>query len=274
MLNLEYAESIPKCGYGKIHNCDICPYVTKSLFFMINHTKRHRLPLDSISCETIDLEKYYCKDCNFKTDLMVIFNQHIREHHRKDTDFVQDQTKNDTVIKNYICQQCSFETYSALQWIKHLDTPCLNIKEDFETVRIVSCGDEKWYRCEHCSFETKKATLLKGHQSAEHPPAEGERLCCFHCKYKAKTKKNLQQHINYKHSTVKAIRWFQCNESQFTSKDFFNLQTQENSCLAVESKFIPSSFHAFKTKYKKNLKCHRTYKLTIKNEQHELLKHS
>ncbi|KAJ3625016.1 hypothetical protein MTP99_018597 [Tenebrio molitor] len=47
MPNLEYGESISKCGYGKIH----------------------RLPLESCRCERNDLEKYHCKDCNFETDL-------------------------------------------------------------------------------------------------------------------------------------------------------------------------------------------------------------
>jgi predicted RNA-binding Zn-ribbon protein involved in translation (DUF1610 family) len=79
-----------------------------------------RLPLESSRCERNDLEKYYCKDCHFETDLVVILKQHFREYHRKDTDCVQDQPKNDTVVKSYICQKCTFETYSILMWIKHL----------------------------------------------------------------------------------------------------------------------------------------------------------
>ncbi|KAJ3632462.1 hypothetical protein MTP99_009472 [Tenebrio molitor] len=70
MQNLEFTENIPKCGHGKrCHNCKRCPYVTKAPFYMVNHVKRHRLPLESSRCERNDLEKY-CKDCNFETDLV------------------------------------------------------------------------------------------------------------------------------------------------------------------------------------------------------------
>jgi hypothetical protein len=127
MQNLEYSESIPKCDYRKIHNCKRCPYVTRSIFFMVNHAKRHPLPLKSLSSERNDLEKFYCKDCNFETDLGVILKQHLRKYHRKDTDCVQDQLRNDTVVKSYICQKCSFETYSVLLWTKHLGSLCVSL---------------------------------------------------------------------------------------------------------------------------------------------------
>jgi hypothetical protein len=173
MPNLECTESIPKCGYGKIHNCDRCFYATKSLLCMTNHTKRHQLPLKPFSCDTNDLEKYCCKECDFETDFMIIFNQHIREYHMKNIDFVQNQPKRDTVIKSYMCQKCSFETYSALLWIKHLDNSCFNTKKDFEKVRLVSCNDEKSYPCEYCIFETKSLTNLQRHQTTHHASGQG-----------------------------------------------------------------------------------------------------
>ncbi|CAH1380067.1 unnamed protein product, partial [Tenebrio molitor] len=79
MANLEYSESIPKC---------------------------HRLPLELPRCERNDLGKYCCKDCNFETDFVVILKQHRRGYHIKGTDCVQDQPKNNTVVKSYICQKC------------------------------------------------------------------------------------------------------------------------------------------------------------------------
>ncbi|CAH1368061.1 unnamed protein product, partial [Tenebrio molitor] len=109
MSNLGYSESIPKV-FGYIHNYKRCPSLTKVPFYMVNHAKHHRLPLESSRCERNDLEKYYCKDCNFETDLVVILKQHFREYHRKDTDCVQDQPKKDIIVKSYICQKCSFET--------------------------------------------------------------------------------------------------------------------------------------------------------------------
>ncbi|KAJ3632418.1 hypothetical protein MTP99_009430 [Tenebrio molitor] len=120
MSNLEYSESIPK-GYGK----------------------RHRLPFESSRCERNNLEKYYCKDCNFETDLVVILKQHLREYHRKETDCVQDQPKNDTVVKSYICQKCSLETYSVLPWMKHLESSCSDTGGECGNVRTMSCSDEE-----------------------------------------------------------------------------------------------------------------------------------
>jgi hypothetical protein len=136
MRNLEYSKSVPKCGYGKMT-------MTKSHFNMVNHAKHHRLPLESFRCERNDLEKYYCKGCNFETDLFVILKKHLKEYHGNDADCVQDEPRNDAVVKSYICRKCSFETYSCLLWIKHLESPCFDAEEECEKVRTVSCSDEK-----------------------------------------------------------------------------------------------------------------------------------
>jgi hypothetical protein len=209
MENLEYSESIPKCGYGKIGNCKRRPYVTKSPFYMLNHTKRHRLPLESSRCERNYLEKYNCKRCNFETDLVVILKQHFREYHRKDTDCVQDQLKNDTVVKSYICQKCTFETYSILMWIKHLDGSCFNPKEDCENV-----SEEEWYRCECCSFKTKEATVLEKHQAAKQSLHHFQWYCCDTCEFKTERNYDLKQHKTIHHS-VDAIQWYNYDKCEF-----------------------------------------------------------
>jgi hypothetical protein len=169
MPNLRCTESTSKCGCRKIHNCYRCPYMTKSPFFMINHMKRNDLPLKSFSCETNDLAKYYCKECDFETDLVIIFNQHVGEYHRKKIDSLQDLPKKDTVVKSYVCQKCAFETYSVLVWIKHLDTLCVNIKEVSKKIGSVSCSDEKWYQCKCCSFKTTPAAGLKKTSTGKAP---------------------------------------------------------------------------------------------------------
>jgi hypothetical protein len=175
MQNLEYTESIPKCG------------VTKSLFHMANHAKRYQLLLESSSCERNDLENHYCKNCNFESDL-VILKQHLREYHRKDTDCVQDQPKSDSVVKSYICPNCSFETYSVLLWIKHFDGSCFDTEEECEKVDTASCSDEKLYRREYCYKRRKGATVLKKQHNARHPSHRKGKFRCFHCKYKGITK--------------------------------------------------------------------------------------
>jgi hypothetical protein len=123
MANREYTESILKCECGRIHDYDTCPYVSRSRFF-------HQFPL--FSCETNSLENYNCKDCDFESDLVIILNQHVREHHRKRID----EPKNDVEVKSYICRECSFETYSALVWIKHLNTLCFHDERRFRESNV------------------------------------------------------------------------------------------------------------------------------------------
>jgi predicted RNA-binding Zn-ribbon protein involved in translation (DUF1610 family) len=168
MPNLEYSESIPKCGHGKIHNSKRCAYVTKSRFNMVNNAKRLQLPLESSRCETNDLEKYYCKDCNFEADLVVILKQHHKEYHS-----VQDQPKNDTVVKSYICQKCSFETYSVLLWIKHLESSCFYIEDAIH-----------WYNCDKCEYKTKRNNYLKQHKITHLSADEVQWYSCDECEYK------------------------------------------------------------------------------------------
>jgi hypothetical protein len=117
MANLEHTGIILKYECGRIHDCDGRPYVSRSLFF-------HQIP--SFICETNSLKKYNCKDCDFESDLVIVFKQHIRQHHRKRID----EPKTDVEVKSYICRECSFETYSALVWIKHLDTLCIKTVQD------------------------------------------------------------------------------------------------------------------------------------------------
>jgi hypothetical protein len=258
MPNLEYTESIPKCGYRKIHSCNRCPYVTKSLFYMVNHAASHRLPLESFSCESNNLENYYCKDCNFEADLVVIFKQHLKQYHRNGTDCVQDQPKNDTVVKSYICQRCSFETHSVLLWIKHLESACFDTEEECETVHTVSCSDEKSYQCDYCYFKTKEATVLKRHQTANHSLHQKERFPCFRCKYKGTTQNHLREHVNRKHATSEAVHWFHCNECQFISPRYKTLQFHEKSHHQVGAiQWYSCDKCEYKTKYKHHLNRHK-----------------
>ena len=56
---------------------------------MVNHVRRHRFPVEKLSCENTELEMYYCKDCDFKTELTILFKQHINKNHRKSNDNFQ-----------------------------------------------------------------------------------------------------------------------------------------------------------------------------------------
>jgi hypothetical protein len=271
MSTLGCNEIVLKSAKGKTHNCDRCPYVTKSGCFMLNHMKRHQSPLELSNCKTNALEKYYCKNCKFQSDLVVIFNQHIKEYHGKNVDFVRDRLKEGIVVKSYICQKCAFETYSVLLWLKHLNSTCFNTKKDFEKVQIISYGDGNWYQCEYCPFGTKELPVLNTHKSAEHLPDEGEWFCCSHCKYKAKTKNHLKQHTNYEHAALEAVHLFHCNKCQYKSKSYFNLRTHKKIHLPAEAvQWYGCDKCEYKAKRKFNLKLHSVAKhLTLDKESNE-----
>jgi KRAB domain-containing zinc finger protein len=256
------------------------PYMTKSPVLMLDRIKCW--PFELLNCETSDLDKYCCKNCDFQTDLKIIYYQHIRECHGNNIDYLQDQSKKDIVLKSYICQKCSFETYSVLLWLKHLDSLCFNAKEDFEKVQTVSC-DEKWYQCVYCSFETKQPTVLKKHKSAEHIPDEGEWFCS-HCKYQAKPKNHLKQHINcehdrcdfktrrklkikqnalLKHPSDKEVLWHQCEQCSYKTKWKHCLKLHLNRHKSAEEvKWFYCFSCDYKTETRGCLKQHTIYKHT------------
>jgi hypothetical protein len=191
MANLEHAGSILKCECGRIHDCDRCPYVSRSLVFHL---------FSSFRCETNSLEKYNCKDCDFESDLAIIFNQHIREHHRKRID----EPKNDVdAVKSYICRECSFETHSALVWIKHLDTLCFKTKKDFDKITFgndakqhFSREDVQSFRCDKCNYKTNRRYRLKRHDLMKHTSNEETSwFQCEQCAYKTKLECYLKRHI-------------------------------------------------------------------------------
>ncbi|CAH1374633.1 unnamed protein product [Tenebrio molitor] len=262
MENLEYSQSIPKCGYRKIHNYKRSPYVTKSRFNMVNHAKRHRLPLESSSCERNDLEKYYCKDCYFETDLMVIFKQHLGQYHRKGTDCLQDQPKNDAVVKSYICQKCSFETYSVLLWIKHLNTSCFDTEEESEKVNTV-----QWYNCDKYEFKTKRKLKQKRHKAKyDHHIKEHETIhlsadaiqwySCDKCEFKAKRKTYLTRHKK-SHLPADAIQWYSCDKCEFETKrkDYLK-RHKKNHIITAPVQWLSCDTCEFKTKRNDHLKLH------------------
>jgi hypothetical protein len=221
MPNLEYSESIPKCGHGKIHNSKRCAYVTKSLFDMVNNAKRLQLPLESSRCETNDLEKYYCKDCHFETDLVVILKQHPKEYHRKDTGCVQDQPKSDTVVKSYICQKCSFETYSVLLWIKHLESSCFDIEDVI-------------HNCDKCEFKKRRNGCLKQHKKQHLTAVAVQCYSCDKCKYKTKYNGHLKQHKAI-HLSADAIQWYNCDKCEFKTKQNRYLTEHKKNHLSADA---------------------------------------
>jgi hypothetical protein len=263
MANREYTESIVKCECGRIHDCDRCPYVSRSLFF-------HQIP--SFSGATNSLEKYNCKDCDFESDLVIILNQHIREHHRKRIA----EPKNDVEVKSYICRECSFETYSALVWIKHLDTLCIKTKEDFETVMFgndaklhLSREDVQRFRCDKCNYKTNreynfKRHIITRHKSDEEEIQSGSGLRCDKCDFTAKHRYKMKHHKLMKHTSDEEALWLQCEQCSYKTKLKYSLRSHMNLHKSdEETKWFDCFNCEYRTRRKGNLRRHMLLKHTL-----------
>jgi hypothetical protein len=208
-----------------------------------------RLPLESSRCERNDLEKYYCKDCNFETDLVVILKKHFREYHRMDTDCVHDQPKNETIVKSYICQKCTFETYSVLMWIKHFDGSCFNTNEERENV-----SEEEWYRYECCSFKAKEPTVSEKHQAVKQSLHHFQWYSCDKCEYKTKHNRNIKKHKRI-HLPADAVQWYSCDKCKYKTKYKENIKKHNIIHLSADAiQWYNCGKCEYKTKYDHTLK--------------------
>ena len=118
MSTLEYFETFATCGrssWENVHKCKLCPYFTTALFFMISHVRRHRFPLEKFTCDNAKIEAYYCKDCDFKTELTVLFKEHINKYHGLKRESRDDLLSEDFHIQTYVCEKCDFETNFCLK---------------------------------------------------------------------------------------------------------------------------------------------------------------
>jgi hypothetical protein len=77
---------------------------------------KHFLKCD---CQQIILEGYSCNEngCDFQTNFLVHLRTHIRESHR--IKYEVKGLESNYELRPYDCENCSFETYSVLKWLRH-----------------------------------------------------------------------------------------------------------------------------------------------------------
>ncbi|XP_063930348.1 zinc finger Y-chromosomal protein 2-like [Zophobas morio] len=238
MSTLEYCQGITtrwRSSWQNVHNCKLCPYFTTSLFFMVNHVRRHRSSLEEFTCDNAKIEAYYCKDCDYKTELTLLFKQHIYKHHGLKRESEKVFSSEDFRIQTYVCQQCDFETNLSLNWLQHTFT-CTRNKENLQNVnfakeKITNNSDFKqsdempWCYCTECSYKTKLQKYLKRHIKNTH---SNKRLHideddiewhkCQKCPFKTKAKANLKKHIKNLHLKDEDVKWYKCNVCSFKTK--------------------------------------------------------
>ena len=118
MSTLEYFETFATRGtssWENVHKCKLCPYFTTALFFMISHVRRHRFPLEKFTCDNAKIEAYYCKDCDFKTELTILFKEHVDKYHGLKRESKNVLLSEDFRIHIYVCEKCDFKTNFSLK---------------------------------------------------------------------------------------------------------------------------------------------------------------
>ena len=119
MSILEYSENFVrhlKSPPKNAHHCKLCPFFTTSTFLMVNHVKQHSSPsLSHFNCQSVNIETYWCKDCNFQSELTFIFKQHIIQRHNKN----EDSPIKNFVVHHQICDECDFGTHFSMKWLQH-----------------------------------------------------------------------------------------------------------------------------------------------------------
>ena len=201
MSILEFSDVKPR--QEKIQNCELCPYFTTSVFLMVDHVKRHHSTLPRFNCENSKIEDYRCKDCNFQTDLTLVFSRHVQLH--------SEPSNQNPVIRQYFCENCSFDTHFAMKWLQHtLD--CLKIP------KIVQSDKIKHF-CDKCPYKARYKVHLQRHVNARHLD-EGAVTWykCEKCSYKAKQKGNLKIHQIARHLDEQNIKWYQCEQCTYKAK--------------------------------------------------------
>ena len=127
----EYCEAILSVGRSSwkfVHNCrscKLCPYSSTSLFLMANHVRRRCFRLETFTCDNAKIEAYYCKDCDFKTQLTILFEQYINKQHglnresRKDIYPTRISSYRTTFANNATLKPiCRWSGFSILQYAR------------------------------------------------------------------------------------------------------------------------------------------------------------
>ncbi|KAJ3636984.1 hypothetical protein MTP99_000482 [Tenebrio molitor] len=239
-----------------IYQCPVCPYGTKSNYFMTDHMKSHDSGLEFFNCEDNKLEKYECRKCNFVTNFVVALNEHKKNTH--DTPLNRQNNRNQNtkyIMKNHICRKCKFETRSMLHWIRHTQSRCREEKTEH------LC----WSECSLCSYRSKSAIYVRCHKNRQHkkrnPKSSSPRLKCDKCEYKTDHTSHMQSHTIRRHVAKEDIQWHKCDKCEYQGKT--------KGCISKHYRLNHDS-----SKWIKCDKCEFMGKLTNRMKQHVLLKHT
>ncbi|XP_063926892.1 zinc finger protein 142-like [Zophobas morio] len=282
MSFLEYSEELVPTKPSKVQNCNMCPYFTTSFFLMVSHVNRHKSWRNFV-CENTTIERYRCKDCNFESDLTLMFKLHLRNHHSIHSK--PQENAPHYYARTYICENCAFESHFSLTWLQHTLSCGKNANRALERkglqwhkcdqcdskyasksylkihkiVKHLSDDDRIWYRCEKCPFKAKVKFNLKTHYMRQHVDERDVKwFKCEKCLYKTKQKPHLRSHILTNHLDENEIKWFECRNCSYRSKTKIGLKTHVSyrHLDGKDVKWYECEQCPFKSKHKGSLNYH------------------
>ena len=205
---------------------------------------------------------HHCKDCDFKTELTVVFEQHINQHHGPKTESSEDISSDDSSKENYGYIIFYFEPNLSLKSFQHTSV-CMETKVNSQNVSSLeesaTCSSDfkqteevHLYYCPKCTYKCKVKSNLTRHIRVLH---SHRWYACDKCPFKSKWQANLKVHINTIHVDEHEGKWYKCQKCQFRTRTKATLTSHINS-LHVDVKWYKCKECSHKTKHKILLQRH------------------
>ncbi|KAJ3651330.1 hypothetical protein Zmor_017379 [Zophobas morio] len=205
---------------------------------------------------------HHCKDCDFKTELTVLFGQHINQHYDPKRESSEDISSEDSSKENYGCAKYYFEPNLSLKSFQN-SAVCTETKESSQSVSSLeesaTCSSDfkqteegHWYYCHKCTYKCKVKNTLTRHIEVLHLHRW---YACDKCPFKTKWKGNLTVHINTMHLDEHEGKWYKCQKCQFKTRTKGNLKSHINN-VHVNVKWYTCNECFHKTKHKTLLQRH------------------
>ncbi|KAJ3651345.1 hypothetical protein Zmor_017394 [Zophobas morio] len=167
------------------------------------------------------METYHCKDCDFKTEVPLVFEQHISKHHGPKRESSEETSSED--FRHYGGIKYYFEPNLSLKSSQHTSA-CTETKENLPSVSSLKESatynsdfeqtDEMLHSCAECPFKCKFKKYLNRHIKVFH---SHKLYTCDKCRFKSRWEGNLKRHINNIHLNDND-KWHRCSQCPFKSK--------------------------------------------------------
>ncbi|KAG5876656.1 hypothetical protein JTB14_029388 [Gonioctena quinquepunctata] len=196
----------------KIYNCDFCSFQTKWRTSLAPHMLRHK--------KLTELTMYKCNDCPYQSKYKKHLRRHMKTHSKVGVYFCQFcrcRSKRRSYIDNHKCKydrvKMEIKTEPVEVKVEPLDmtigvqdlVPEVTADDPSFTKVIEPSKQCWWYKCNTCSYETKKSHHMKEHIVKHLGKDEVELHECGLCKFKTKYRASLSHHMKQIHRKKKDV---------------------------------------------------------------------